>query len=287
MAVDPAGTRVYVTNSGSDSVSVIDTASNEVTATIPVGDSPTAVAVTAEATRSLPAVVRSSTTWLLRDSLSSGEATHTFGYGARPLVAIMGDWDGDGTRTAGTYEAGVFKLNNANDSSEPDITFAFGDRRGFPVAGDWDGDGSDDVVVYRNGLWQLRLSSGETRSFTYGSGNWPATVPVSGDWDGDGSDEIGTYTYASATWALRNSATSGPPDAGTFGFGTPNSSYPVPGDWDADATDTVAVKSGETWTLRNTNSAGLPDETFEFGAVNDLPLTWRTATPPELQAPSR
>lgn len=42
---------------------------------------------------SLPAVVRASTNWLLRASLTTGEPTTTFSYGARPLVALMGDWD--------------------------------------------------------------------------------------------------------------------------------------------------------------------------------------------------
>ena len=51
MAVTPDGTRAYVTNSGGDTVSVIDTATNTVTATIPVGDSPVGVAVTPDGTR--------------------------------------------------------------------------------------------------------------------------------------------------------------------------------------------------------------------------------------------
>src|SRR5207253_144972 len=41
VAVNPAGTRGYVTNQASDDVSVIDTASNTVVATIKVGSNPT------------------------------------------------------------------------------------------------------------------------------------------------------------------------------------------------------------------------------------------------------
>jgi YVTN family beta-propeller protein len=37
VAVNPAGTRVYVANAGSNSVSVIDTATNTVVATVSVG----------------------------------------------------------------------------------------------------------------------------------------------------------------------------------------------------------------------------------------------------------
>ena len=45
MAVDPAAGTVYVANDGDDTVSVIDAASGTVTATIPVGAVPSAVAV--------------------------------------------------------------------------------------------------------------------------------------------------------------------------------------------------------------------------------------------------
>ncbi len=60
-----------------------------------------------------------------------------------------------------------------------------------------------------------------------------------------------------------------------FVFGTPNASYPVPGDWNADGVDTVGVKTGTTWTLRNSNEPGPPEVIFDFGGANDLPLTWR------------
>ncbi|MFD5430337.1 YncE family protein, partial [Streptomyces sp. NPDC127084] len=45
------GARVFVTNFGSDSVSVIDTASNTVTATIPVSDAPVGVGVSPDGAR--------------------------------------------------------------------------------------------------------------------------------------------------------------------------------------------------------------------------------------------
>ena len=51
VAVNPAGTRAYVTNSGSDTVSVVDTATNTVVATPPVGDASGAVAINPAGTR--------------------------------------------------------------------------------------------------------------------------------------------------------------------------------------------------------------------------------------------
>jgi hypothetical protein len=229
------------------------------------------------ALQSLPAHVNLSTTFTLGSSAPLPSPVFApFAYGSRPQVPIMGDWDGDGTRTVGAYKGGEFNLNNQNDASAADLTFAFGDPRGFPVVGDYDGDGTEDVAVYRNGLWQVRLSTGDTYTTTFGAGTWPATVPVAGDWDGDGTDGIGTYNYATATWALRNDPTgTGGADA-SFVFGTPNSSYPVPGDWNFDGTTTVGVKTGTTWALRDSNTAGLPERGFIFGGANDLPLTWRT-----------
>jgi YVTN family beta-propeller protein len=48
VAVNPSGTKVYVPNSWSNNVSVIDTAINTVTATVPVGSHPNGVAFTSD-----------------------------------------------------------------------------------------------------------------------------------------------------------------------------------------------------------------------------------------------
>jgi YVTN family beta-propeller protein len=50
VATTPDGTRAYVTNQNSGNVSVIDTASNKVVATIPVGHLPDGVAITSDRT---------------------------------------------------------------------------------------------------------------------------------------------------------------------------------------------------------------------------------------------
>jgi CSLREA domain-containing protein len=230
---------------------------------------------------SQPAVVRNSTNWLLRDSLTTGDATRTFSYGSRPSVPLTGDWDGNGTRTAGTFAGGVFSLRNGVGGGDPEVTFAFGDARGFPVAADFNGDGSDDVAVYRGGVWQVRYSTGVTLpAFSFGSGSWPATVPVAGDWDGDGNAGIGTYTYATATWKLRNTVGAGVADIGPFVYGTPNASYPVVGDWDGDGDDTIGTWVSGSFFLKNTLAGGAADIVFDFGSPNDLPLTWRQGAAP-------
>ena len=228
--------------------------------------------------RSLPALVRTSTTRILGGSLDPAPVTFmTYEYGGRPLTPLFGDWDGNGSETPGTFEAGTFKLKNSHGAGGADETFAFGHPRGFAVAGDFDGDDRDDVAVFRNGTWELRYADdAATTSFTFGSGVWPATVPVAGDWDGDGTDGIGVYTLATGQWNLRQAASTGAPDAGIFVFWSgSNASYPVVGDWDGDGTDTVGVKAGTTWSLNNANDAGPADLTLTYGVASDLPMTWR------------
>ena len=51
IAVTPNGASVYVTNFGTDTVAVIATATNTVTATIPVGGGPSRVAITPDGTK--------------------------------------------------------------------------------------------------------------------------------------------------------------------------------------------------------------------------------------------
>jgi len=242
-------------------------------------DSSGQLTVTRAVTRSLPMVVSGSTSWLLRDALTTGSATTTFSYGAKPLVPIMGDWDGDGSRTPGTFEAGTFKLRNDNGAGPAELSFTFGDPRGYPIAGDWNGDGRDDVAVYRNGMWQFRYADGDavqTTTRSFGSGTWPTTVPVAGDWDGDGVDTIGTYTYATGIWHLTNDQPLGNgATIAPFVYWQGSGSYPVVGDWDGDGTDTVGVKKAATWSLNDANDDSGPDVTFAFGGANDLPLSWR------------
>ena len=239
---------------------------------------------------SLPALIESSVNWRLRDRLSTGPANAgTFTFGSTPLVPIIGDWDGDGDETPGYVKGGVFTLSNNLDGSGPYVTFTFGDNRGFPVAGDWDGDGDDEVAVFRNGTWQVRANTNPglvaPTTFIFGSGTWPATTPVAGDWDGDGTDGIGFYNgngTGVGTWTLRQTATAAGTTLAPFNYEPSTPGYPVVGDWDGDGDDTVGVKSGATWYLRNTNSAGSAEITFAFSvnAPTELPLSWRLAEGP-------
>jgi len=226
------------------------------------------------------AVVAKSTDWTLGDALP-GAPLPTFSYGTRPLTPMMGDWNGDGLKTVGTFEYGTFKLNNQNDNSEADIRFTFGDPRGYPIAGDYDGNGYDDVAVYRCGLWQIHyLGPGAPadQSFTLGAPfatdcTWPATAPVAGDWDGDGIDGIGTVKPSTGTWVLKNTVGAGSPDIGPFTFG-PAGAYPVVGDWGGNGFDTPGYRVGTTWTVRTAAVTSGATSTFDFGVANSVPFSW-------------
>jgi len=223
--------------------------------------------------QSRPAVVRQSVDWYLRDSLSAGDPTTLFTFGTRPLAALLGDWDGDGTATPGTYERGTFHLSN---TTGPPITFAFGDDRGYPVAGDFDDDGRDDVAVFRNGTWEIRhVDDGTVELASFGTGTWPATVPLAGDWNGDGVDGLGTWS--AGAWVLRDSPVGNGPADQTFTLGPAAGAYPVVGDWTGIGVDAPGFFEGKTWTVFFDDPFLVGDRhsvltTFEFGQPGDLPL---------------
>ncbi len=89
LALSPPGrgTRTYVTNGGSNSVSVIDIATNAVTATIGVGFSPGAVAVNPAGTRAYVTNFGSDTVSVIDTATKA--VTATIGVGSNPTgVAV-------------------------------------------------------------------------------------------------------------------------------------------------------------------------------------------------------
>jgi cyclophilin family peptidyl-prolyl cis-trans isomerase len=88
-------------------------------------------------------------------------------------------------------------------------------------------------------------------------------------------ETIGAFDPSTAHWYLRQSNSSGSPDAGSFAYGAAGWT-PVTGDWKGSGSSTVGVvdPSTMTWYLRNENSAGAPDAgTFQYGAPGWVPLS--------------
>ena len=222
--------------------------------------------------------------WLLRQRNSSGPAQvlFTYGPGGSGLVAITGDWDGDGVDTPGLYDpgTGAFFLRNANAAGAADAVFTFGagGRVFVPVAGDWDGDGDDTVGLYHPASGAFFLTNTNASGpadvvFTFGPGGLGWT-PIAGDWDGDGDTTVGLYDRVEGVFYLRNENAPGGADL-VFGYGPVTFNWvPIAGDYDGDGTDTIGLYSPSNgmFFLRNSNTPGPADTVFSYGAPNMVPL---------------
>lgn len=184
-----------------------------------------------------------------------------------------------GSTTIGLYDpdAAVFYLRNSNTSGPADITLQYGNSGWKPLAGDWDGDGIVTPGVYdpTTGWFYLRNSntSGPAdTSFQYGNIGW---TPMAGDWNGNGYWSVGMYDPVDSTYYLRDTNSPGAADY-VANFGNGDSGWqPLSGDWDSDRATTIGIyrpdsagcmECGFFWYLRNTNSTGPSDVTFDAGS---------------------
>ena len=127
-----------------------------------------------------------------------------FTYGNPGDIAVVGDWDGNGSDTPGVVRYDRWYLNNQQDGSAPERAFIYGNPGDIAVVGDWDGNGTDSPGVKRSGRWYLNNQqdgSVPERFFTYGN---PGDIAVVGDWDGNGSDSPGVER--SGRWYLNTGA---------------------------------------------------------------------------------
>ena len=189
--------------------------------------------------------------------------------GRTAVRPVTGDWDGDGSVTAGVVQGSTWYLTNSVSGGPVDIRLTFGHPYDQVVVGDWDGDGIDTPGVVRGSTWYLRDTNAPTdtgrRTLTFGTSSHR---PVAGDWNGDGTDTPGVVS--GGTWHLRstNETTS---DKVVLTFGT--GYRPVVGDWDGDGTTTPGAVSGTTWHLRDTNAASSGKRTITYGTSTDRLVT--------------
>jgi peptidoglycan/xylan/chitin deacetylase (PgdA/CDA1 family) len=219
-----------------------------------------------------PIVVRGAT-WYVRDSLSGGTATSTFTFGADGDMPVSGDWDGNGTNTAGAVRGRTWLLRNTNTTGPADITFSYGSAGDVPVVGDWDGNGTFTPGVVRGRTWYLRNSNTSGNADIVLSYGTPSDLVIAGDWDGNGTFTPGVVR--GNVWYLRNSNSSGGAQV-SFSYGRAGD-RPVTGDWDDNGTTTPGIVRSRYWHLRNTNSSGSADTTFAYGSPCDLALSTESA----------
>jgi hypothetical protein len=217
--------------------------------------------------------------WHLRNTNSAGEADVAFWFGLPGEKRVTGDWDGNGTTTAGTYNptTGIWKLRNSNTTGKAEVEFQYGGGVWTePVTGDWDGDGKTTIGVFdpSAGNWNLRNSNSagppDAASFQYGGSQFK---PITGDWDGNKTTTIGLFEPIAGTWQMRNSNSGGPSEI-SFQYGG-SQFKPITGDWDGNKTTTIGLFEpiAGKWHLRNSNSGGPTDVSFLYGGSQFTPVT--------------
>ena len=222
------------------------------------GAAPAAVGQPAQAR---PGVVRS-TTWMLRTSLSGGAPESSFTFGLPGDRKLMGDWNGDGTRTPGVFRDGTWFLRDRNGPGGTYFSFPFGAAGDLPVAGDWNGDGIETIGFLRDGCWHLRDANSAGGSNHIACFGAAGDSPVTGDWNADGADGIG-FTRAGC-WHLRDALSSGP-SSRIFCYGAAGDSPVV---WKQARTSLPANLAGTQWT-RLPTTRKVVALTFDAGANAD------------------
>jgi len=212
-------------------------------------------------------------------------------FGTMAMAPVVGDWNGDGLKTIGTFEKGQWYLDmNGNDlwegPSGGDLLYTFGSAAMTPVVGDWNGDGQQEIGAFEKGQWYLDAngngqwdgSGGGDLLYTFGTASM---TPVVGDWDGDGQQEIGAFEKGQ--WYLDTNGNgqwdgSGGGDL-TYTFGTA-SMTPVVGDWDGDGQQEIGAFEKGQWYLDANGDGqwdGLDRSIQAFGMPSGYPFagSWK------------
>ncbi|MGC4109524.1 MAG: VCBS repeat-containing protein [Nocardioides sp.] len=210
-------------------------------------------------------------------------------------VRVLGDWNGDGAQTAGTFAGGRWELWNQLQRPEraPAATVTFGRAGDVPVTGDWNGDGVTDIGVVRGTTWRLALGpfTGKRSPRTWKRvtlGNHTG-IPVVGDWRGTGRDGIGVFH--DGWWTLAYSLDR-PRSTIRTSYGR-TGDVPVVGDWDRTGRDGIGVVRGTTWYLSDSVRAPRKVSQRTFAGASDeaptadeddtgaaVPAVWRVARVP-------
>lgn len=157
----------------------------------------------------------------------------TVNFGQAGDLPVVGDWNGDGVDTVGTYRpsTGEFFLTNSTNAAAVDFTIRFGVAEDLPIAGDWNGDGIDTVGVFRPSVGQSFLTNANIANppidFVAFFGT-NGDLPIGGDWDGNGIDTVGVWRPSTTEFFLSNDNIN---IARQFAFGAVTD-QPIVGDWD-------------------------------------------------------
>lgn len=166
---------------------------------------------------------------------------------------VLGDWDGDGVESPGTFLNGAFRYTNTIGPDADWTGVWIGPLQGKPVAGRFTATTNHDcigIVVDDLGLWwtcDLSQVTPVINGQWLGGqlSTWPGEYQfTAGDWNGDGIDTIAIRRGDAISWTndipvnefagFPNAQYFAPPGVSTYG------SF-VSGDWDADGIDSFGM----------------------------------------------
>lgn len=245
-----------------------------------VADTPSRVPWKVAVGRSMPSGY---TLFLAGSSSDGGAPVSSVAFGAPGDVALVGDWNGDGTATVGIWRPSeaAFYLADSNVAGGGNvIRIAFGNSDDLPLVAHLGG-AKDTVAVFRPSTGTFFLAGdnvaggGAVTAVAFGS---PGDLPLLGDWTGTGQSRVGVFRPREGRFFLAGSNVTGGGVVSTFGFGS-QGDLPIAGDWDADGQAEVAVfrpSQGRFFLAQsNASGGGASVGTFLFGSPGDTPAAYR------------
>jgi GH25 family lysozyme M1 (1,4-beta-N-acetylmuramidase) len=167
------------------------------------------------------------TGYYISNSLKSGAADFSFGYGRAGDEAYAGDWNGDGKDSLTLRRENTFYTKYSLTGGNEDCTFNYERNGDLVLSGDWDADCKDTLAVRRGSTYYIKntLASGiADSSFIYGHAE---DRTFAGDWNGDGHDALAVRR--GSTFYVKNTIASGIADD-VFSYGKTSDTILV-GDW--------------------------------------------------------
>lgn len=133
--------------------------------------------------------------WFLTNGINGTNANNSFPIAKSPInfgqngdTPVVGDWDGDGKDSVGTYTdaTSVWRLSNGTTGTVDFPPVVFGNLNTRPIAGDWNGDGLDTIGVFNQVTAVMALNNAIIAGdgeivFNFGQAG---DIPLAGDWDG-------------------------------------------------------------------------------------------------------
>lgn len=226
LAISPDGSRVYVANQAGDTVSVLNTSTNAVVATVNVGDTPGGVVVNPAGTRAYVANISDATLSVINTETNTVVATVNLAVGSSPReVAISADG-----RYVFVGAGGNNTISILDTTTNILTTTSFPDNNSRPMSVVISADGTTLYAADNNNFinqiraYRIDTSTGAlTHLGVLSTGNSPIGIGVCGN----GNSMLGSgATFVANTAAALNCAGSTPSfTGGTLRLNTNNLSF--------------------------------------------------------------